>query len=315
MFFSIIIPCYNVEEYINDALLSVFEQTCQDFEIIAVNDGSTDKTLSILNEYARLESRLKIIDGNNYGVSTARNKGLLSSVGDYVIFLDGDDMYDLNFLDTAKNVLKTNNYDIFASGFKEINENLTVIGRTFSSKKYDKKVLNNILFLKEYFIKNIIQHLCATVFKRTVLLNSKIIFDINTKRGEDQEFIVNALLASKSIYYDKRTFYLYRQRESSVMHELYGRDNSTVDDRIEKTLPKEVLPYFHDFLCINFVSLIRKVLKGQTEKGTVKFAVEYDDIFKKYRLKKSKFCYITAIYIIFYKLYFRKKVKQMAEEL
>ena len=92
---SVIIPVYNVEKYLRECLDSLLNQTFKDIEIICVNDGSTDGSLNILNEYASKDSRFIIINQNNQGLSAARNNGLNVAKGDYVAFLDSDD-YILN---------------------------------------------------------------------------------------------------------------------------------------------------------------------------------------------------------------------------
>ena len=88
---SIIIPVYNVSEYLDKCLTSVIGQTYSDLEIVCVNDGSTDSSLDILKKYSRLEKRIIIVDQENVGLSGARNSGLAKSSGDFVMFLDSDD--------------------------------------------------------------------------------------------------------------------------------------------------------------------------------------------------------------------------------
>ena len=91
MKFSIIIPVYNVEQYLRDCLDSVLNQTFSDWEAICVNDGSTDESSVILDEYAAKDSRFKMISQNNAGTAAARNTGLKVANGDYIFFLDSDD--------------------------------------------------------------------------------------------------------------------------------------------------------------------------------------------------------------------------------
>ena len=85
---SIIVPVYNVEKYLSKCLESLINQTLKDIEIICVNDGSTDNSLSILKEYANKDSRIKIIDKQNEGVSVARNTGIEVATGEYLMFVD-----------------------------------------------------------------------------------------------------------------------------------------------------------------------------------------------------------------------------------
>ena len=88
---SVIVPVYNVEKYLKDCLNSVINQTLEDIEIICVNDGSTDNSLAILEDYAKKDSRIKIINQKNKGLSGARNTGMKHVQGEYILFLDSDD--------------------------------------------------------------------------------------------------------------------------------------------------------------------------------------------------------------------------------
>ena len=99
MFFSIIIPVYNVEAYLQDCLESVLRQSFPDWEAICVNDGSTDVSLAILEEYAAKDSRFRIFSQVNGGLSSARNAGLKVAKGNYVLFLDSDDWLEKNALE------------------------------------------------------------------------------------------------------------------------------------------------------------------------------------------------------------------------
>ena len=105
MKFSVIIPVYNVEAYLRDCLDSVLNQTCADWEAICVNDGSTDGSADILNEYAARESRVKVITQPNGGLSAARNAGIKAAEGEYVLFLDSDDWLEVNALEVLSSNL------------------------------------------------------------------------------------------------------------------------------------------------------------------------------------------------------------------
>ena len=115
--FSIIVPVYNTEEYINTCLDSIFNQTNQDFEIICINDGSTDNSLDVLNKY---KNDIKIINQEHIGVSESRNKGINAATGKYIIFVDSDDYIDKELLQRIDSVTK-NNPDLVRFGIKTIN--------------------------------------------------------------------------------------------------------------------------------------------------------------------------------------------------
>ena len=107
-FFSIIIPIYNVEEYLPACLDSVIYQSFKEIEIILINDGSTDKSTEIAREYAKKDSRILLIEQENQGLSIARNIGLKRASGDYIIFVDSDDFISINMCEKVYEILKTN---------------------------------------------------------------------------------------------------------------------------------------------------------------------------------------------------------------
>ena len=121
---SVIIPVYNSEKYLQPSLESVINQTCRDIEIICVNDGSTDKSLEILNEYAQKDKRLKIYSQEKQGAGAARNLGLSKASGETVIFLDSDDVFDKKLVEILYNKHKQEDSDIVFCNYKVIdNEN------------------------------------------------------------------------------------------------------------------------------------------------------------------------------------------------
>ena len=114
---SVIMPVYNADDYITQAIETILTQTLTDFELICVDDGSTDKSVEIIRSFAKKDERIKLIEMSHIGVSTARNKGLLKSQGEYLIFLDADDFYEETLLEKLYNTAKENNLDVVATGF------------------------------------------------------------------------------------------------------------------------------------------------------------------------------------------------------
>ncbi|GAB3415401.1 glycosyltransferase family 2 protein [Niabella aquatica] len=113
---SIIIPVYNVEAFLDDAIQSVLDQSFKDIEVILVNDGSTDSSATICHKYAQMDSRVKFFNQKNAGVSAARNKGLLHANGEYVFFMDSDDSLDRDHIMSSYNIAKKENLDILVIG-------------------------------------------------------------------------------------------------------------------------------------------------------------------------------------------------------
>ena len=151
MKFSVIITAYNTENYIEKCLLSVFNQSYQNYEIIFVNDGSTDKTLQIAKKFKN--DKMLIINQTNKGVSYSRNIAVKKAKGDYILFLDSDDYYELELLEKLNNFIK--NEDVIKFNYKSICKDKIVIPKNINFKNLDGK---------------------AAI---TQLINSKIIFDMN----------------------------------------------------------------------------------------------------------------------------------------
>lgn len=117
---SVIIPAYNIEKYIGRCLDSVLSQIYENLEIIIVDDGSSDGTGKILDDYEKRDSRIKVIHKENGGVSSARNKGLDMAVGDYIGFVDGDDIIAPEMYETLVKLLEEEDADIAHCGYQMV---------------------------------------------------------------------------------------------------------------------------------------------------------------------------------------------------
>ena len=121
---SVIIPVYNVEKYLRQCLDSVINQTLEDIEIICVNDGSTDKSREILNEYAYKDSRIVVIHKENGGLASARNEGLKHVTGKYCHFLDSDDYIEKKLYEYAVKIFENFDIDYFSFSSKSVSPEL-----------------------------------------------------------------------------------------------------------------------------------------------------------------------------------------------
>ncbi len=116
---SIVMPIFNGERFLRSSLDSLLAQTFQDFEVICVNDGSTDLSESIINEYAERDSRVKTVNQANGGVASARNAGIENAEGRYLLFCDDDDLFASNMLEAMVGTMERNNADIcIPNGYK-----------------------------------------------------------------------------------------------------------------------------------------------------------------------------------------------------
>ena len=147
MKFSIIIPVYNVYDYLDKCLKSVLEQTYKNFEVIIVNDGSPDNSYEIIDKYQKLDKRFKGYKKNNGGLSSARNYGLKYVTGDYVIFIDSDDYIANSLLEKLNDVLNKEKVDIVRYNALVCDMNGEVLSKSNDIEYLNEKVDNVILEL------------------------------------------------------------------------------------------------------------------------------------------------------------------------
>lgn len=155
--FSLIIPVYNVEQYLEKCLDSVVNQTCKDFETIIVNDGSTDSSSSIIDKYKNKIENLTIITQNNQGLSVARNNGIEKATGKWICFLDSDDYISHDYFEVLNQNI-SDNFDLIEFNYRSIDGNSSNISDIFNSefpyfvpvnawtKCYKKELFNNVRF-------------------------------------------------------------------------------------------------------------------------------------------------------------------------
>ena len=143
---SLIVPAYNVEEYIKKCITSIENQTYQNYELIIIDDGSTDGTTDIIKEVSACNSKIKVLNGGHKGVSNARNMGLDCVKGDYVTFVDSDDFICENYIENLVNWLEAENVDLAICGTNDISEDGKIVKQ---SLQLEGEVLNNDQFLSD----------------------------------------------------------------------------------------------------------------------------------------------------------------------
>lgn len=205
---SIIIPCYNISGYISKTIESILNQTDKNWEIIAVDDGSSDNTLDILHEYSKQSAQIHVLHQNNKGVSSARNLGLLHAIGEWIYFLDGDDIV-ANDLIYRINCQKED-VDIYLFDFL-IEDNGYI--KHYKQITHTKHLLENFLVNKQPI------HLGSLVTKRNYINQYNIYFDENTYYGEDREFVSLLLNHNPHINHEHRFLFKYQLRSDSAMAE------------------------------------------------------------------------------------------------
>lgn len=215
---SIIVPVYNVEKYLRKCLDSLINQTLKDIEIICINDGSTDKSLEILEEYKNRDSRIILLNQENSGQSVARNRGIEIAKGEYLGFVDPDDWVDLDYYEKLYNTASTNDTDIAAGG----------IIRVTGIKK--KKFLN---FEKETLTDNTkLKFELCDVPEKSYVWNK--IYKTERLKEIGLEF-EKGIFYEDCIFTPQALFYLEKMVTVPNIYYYYlRRGNSTVKQRSEK---------------------------------------------------------------------------------
>lgn len=215
MLLSIIIPVYNLEQYIRPCLNSIYAQNADTslFQIVAIDDGSSDGSLSILREYSAKYGNIEIITQQNAGVSVARNQGLDKSVGEYVAFLDGDDfLCDDSLKEVLDVIQEESTADIFYTKRKTLDGDRLL--NSFSYSYTCGELYNTKQLRPGWFING--GSMCGAFYRKKVLSDNGISFDSRIRNGEDTLLCYRLLTCNLSVCFIDVYFYTIRVREGSA---------------------------------------------------------------------------------------------------
>lgn len=203
---TIIIPAYNCEKTIERCLMSIVNQSKKNFNIIIIDDGSTDNTNKICSSYCEKYNFINYIYKQNGGVSSARNMGLQFCKTEYVCFVDSDDTIEQDYLKRLYDSIKIHNYDLVVCGWNNISNKIRK--STYITKKYDN--YDEISeFLYDVGITNFINPPWNKIYKMGIISKNKITFDNNISLGEDLKFNLEYIQYSKKIKTIKDELYNY----------------------------------------------------------------------------------------------------------
>lgn len=210
MMFSIVIPLFNKEKFIAETLHSVVLQSYHDYEVIIVNDSSTDNSLAIAQTF-EVDKRFKVYTKLNGGVSDARNFGIEKAAGKYICFLDADDIWEKTYLqEVYRLICKYPDNDVFCLGYSFFNNVIENTYAKFNLRKYIKTDDTVIDFFRYSVLrKGSIALTSAVVISRSLIESKQLKFKTGCSMGEDVDFWVRAC-ASKDIVYCNKTLMFYR---------------------------------------------------------------------------------------------------------
>lgn len=224
---SIVIPVYNVEKYVAECLTSVVNQSYYNLEIICVNDGSTDDSFISLEAFRQRDSRIKIINQSNQGLSCARNTGAKQATGEFIYFLDSDDAIHLELIERCVDVLVNNGADIVTFDADIINETGQKLRERYSRKKIvpPVKLLSGLAFLGFESRVSLQTSVPTYFFKRALLIDNDLSF-YPQMTHEDVLFHFQLLaLENIKISYLSKKLYRRRYRDNSIMTTAFAEKN------------------------------------------------------------------------------------------
>lgn len=221
---SVIIPVYNVEKYIDECVKSIINQSYKKLDIILIDDGSTDNSGKICDQYKEYDDRIRVIHKSNGGAASAKNAGLKNILGEYIVFVDGDDFIKPNSIKKQVEMLESKNVDIVQTNFIDFrmkNVNDGVVKEELNCNVSNKlRILDRDEYLIEYSKDWKYALIVNKIYKKKVL---KDIYFIEGRCIDDEFFTYRVALNCKSIMISDIVTYNYRIRSSSVMHDSGNR--------------------------------------------------------------------------------------------
>ena len=238
MFFSVIVPIYKVEKYLSRCIDSVLDQTCKDFELILVDDGSPDTCPQICDAYASKYPNVKVVHKENRGLVSARQAGIKVASGEYVFNLDGDDALTPESLETAKRIIQETNADIVCFSYmeyrngktREIENDLVPVG-FYNKEDMKKYVYPHILSNKN--MNNLRYFMAGKAIRRSLVTPHQLNVSTKISLGEDLCCMLPCYLEAQSYYMDDTPVYLYTIRDDSLTTDFRTKQLSELAEVVE----------------------------------------------------------------------------------
>ena len=258
---SVIVPIFRIEKYLPKCIDSLLNQTFSDFELILVDDGSPDNCPKICDDYAKTDSRIKVIHKKNGGLVSARKEGLKNAAGTYITFVDGDDWVDKFYLDILFNLAELNDADLVVTGhFREFDGKIETIKPkmvgVYDEKELKSKILPYAIYNGEFCEHGISTYVWNKLFKTELLCD--VLFDVPNEiiMGEDAAITFSYLTISKSLVISSTPLYYYRQRHDSIV----------------KSIENPKTEYYRLGLLMNYLqSKLQKVLNEKNIKEQITY--------------------------------------------
>ena len=262
---SVIVPVYKVEDYLPFCIESLINQTFKDYEIVLVDDGSPDNCGNICDQYASEYNNIFVIHQKNQGLSGARNNGAKKSHGEYITFVDSDDVVSNDYLEVLYKLIKENNTDISVGllvPFWGENSADTRVNKTYYTEVYNtEKALEEMLYGQKYGVQG-----PDKLYKRELVVNDP--FPVG-KLHEDQAAMYKIISRCDKLAYINKPIYFYRQRETSIVHSRVTKEHLYGLEAVKEQMSfiKEHYPAIVNAAAVRVAIVICKWIPGLS-KGT-----------------------------------------------
>ncbi len=331
---SIIIPVFNRAKYIERCLDSILNQTYSNFEIILINDGSTDNSLDILKKYKKQDKRIIIIDKKHEGVSIARNAGIKKSSGDYITFVDSDDYLELNALENMINLSKKYKCEIIRTDYRYLNYNKDLPHTHKYEGMYKLNNKNRHMFIESALKEEFGCYIWLLLIKKDFIIKNNIYFEKELYVHQDLDFYINLFNNAHSIYFSNIITYNYifnkecsknlKNTKRNVISNinlskaLYSKLDNSYNDLIDVLTTKLSYIYFMGLFIENKMQLkeiyymlinnedFSNILKRMYSTKAYKKYCHKHKVYYFFLLKKINFNFLAFILNI-YKIFFNKK--------
>lgn len=304
---SIIVPIYNVMDQLQRCLDSIVNQTFEDFEVILLNDGSTDESASIAKKICENNPKFIYTEHKNMGLGPTRNRGIELSTGDYLMFVDSDDFLELDAVQILYESIVSTNSDISCGNFKFYFDDVTLNFVNGNIKKEDYINLENISlqdFSKNYYLSRVYSYSAwDKMYRKEFIFDNNIVFGDNKKVfAEDNFFQLQIILNKPKISFTDKVVYNYYQRTNSIMNtfkpNLIERQINMISLLDKENKYKRDDFYFYILVPLTFEAIIMEALNLKEESNRI----------QKYELSMEKlrgyYLYTEAIKnIMSYKVY------------
>ena len=263
---SVIIPIYNAEQYLSACIDSILNQSYTDFEVLLIDDGSTDKSRKICEDFAFTDNRVKYYHKENGGVSSARNFGLSAATAPYITFIDSDDFIHEKMLETLVKDIAENDFSM--CGYEIFDHNKNAILMENICGHFEGNIGNFAAVITDYLNPPFLLSPCFKLFKSKIIKENNILFPLDISYGEDAIFVMKYLMFIKTLKCNSYIGYIYRRHGEETLSQKFIANKMDINVEIDKLIYqflqynncRERTKIYQGMLADNFVSYTHELM-------------------------------------------------------